>query len=112
MRTLPDTQLFGERVASVQGSLSLDRFAYPIVKRMPLFRTPRRVIGWKTITCGAGQERHGGAGRPGPPPALKAPRQPDRGTVNLACCNRLRFGPYSRHRRCGAGDTDAGVAQW
>ena len=40
-RTLLDTQLFGERVASVHESLSLDRFANPIVRCMLPFRMPR-----------------------------------------------------------------------
>ena len=40
-RTLLDTQLFGERVASVHESLSLDRFANPIVRCMLPVRMPR-----------------------------------------------------------------------
>jgi len=40
-RTLLDTKLFGERVASVHESLSLNRFANPIVKCMLPFRIPR-----------------------------------------------------------------------
>ncbi len=41
-RTLLDTRLFGERVTSMHESLSLDRFANPIVKCMLPFRMPRR----------------------------------------------------------------------
>ena len=41
-RTLLDTKLFGERVASMHESLSLNRFASPIVKCMLPFRMPRR----------------------------------------------------------------------
>ena len=40
-RTLLDTKLFGERVASVHESLSLNRFANPIVRCMLPFRIPR-----------------------------------------------------------------------
>ncbi len=40
-RTLLNTKLFGERVASVHESLSLDRFASSIVKCMLPFRMPR-----------------------------------------------------------------------
>ena len=41
-RTLLDTRLFGERVASMHESLSLNRFANPVVKCMLPFRMPRR----------------------------------------------------------------------
>jgi carotenoid 1,2-hydratase len=41
-RSLVSATLFGERVASVHESLSLDRFANPLVRLMLPFRMPRR----------------------------------------------------------------------
>ena len=42
-RAALDTQLYGERVVAVHESLSLDRFASPIVRLMLPFRMPRRI---------------------------------------------------------------------
>ncbi len=41
-RSLVSGQLFGEQVAAVHESLSLDRFVNPLVRLMLLFRMPRR----------------------------------------------------------------------
>ena len=41
-RGLVEHRLFGERLRSVHESLSLDRFAHPVVRLMLPFRMPRR----------------------------------------------------------------------